>query len=116
MDFDTVCTWQQRCCDRKVNLRNASIKADVVGIVSGSTWLITLLYFPWPLAMHAPRVIETRHMATAGVNGMQVGAHTGALLGWSFGPGGIALGGLLGSLIGIATAFSGSYLEHRLAS
>jgi hypothetical protein len=114
MDFEAVCAWKNISGDVKFWFRNPSFQVDAVGVVSGSTWLITLMYFPLALAMSRGNIIDTQHMATAGINGMQIGAPIGAFIGSAFGPVGLALGGLAGSLMGIATGFGGSYLERRL--
>ncbi len=114
MDFEAVCAWKKISGDVKIWFRNPSFHADVVGIVSGSTWLITLMYFPLALAMTSGNIIDTQHMAAAGLNGMKIGAPIGAFIGSVFGRAGLALGGLAGSLMGIATAFGGHYLERQL--
>ncbi len=114
MDFEAVCAWKEISGNGKIWLRNPSFQMDVIGIVSGSTWLITLMYFPLALAMTQATILDTQHMAAAGINGMQIGAPIGAFIGSAFGRVGLAIGGLVGSLMGIATGFGGSYLERRL--
>ncbi len=114
MDFEAVCAWKETCENEKIWLRNPSFEMDVIGIVSGSTWLITLMYFPLALAMTQPTIMGTPHVAAAGISGMKIGAPIGAFIGSAFGRVGLAIGGLAGSLMGIAAGFSGCYLERRL--
>jgi hypothetical protein len=114
MDFEAIRAWKEISRDMAVTIRNPSVKVDMIGAVSGSTWLIMLMYYPLALAMTPGNVVDTRHMATAGISGMKTGAPIGAILGSVFGPACFALGGLVGSLFGTAVGYGGCYLDRIL--
>jgi ABC-type Fe3+-siderophore transport system permease subunit len=113
MNFEAVCAWKKASGDARVYLRNPSFQMDIIGVVSGSTWFIALMYFPLALAMTRGNIIDTHHMSTAGLNGMQIGSMIGAFIGSAFGRGGFVLGGFTESLMGIITGFTSSYLERH---
>ena len=62
MDFEAVCAWMKTSGDVKIWLRNPSFQVDVIGAVSGSTWLITIMYFPLALAIGTEKVLLTANI------------------------------------------------------
>lgn len=105
-------TWKQTCRHVNICFRNASFNTNVIGIISGSTWLITLLSIPLALAMTSENLMDTHNTANARLMGMKIGAQIGSFIKSAFSLADLAVEKLTDISMGIATGLKDSYHER----